>query len=47
MILKGVTIGSGSVVAAGAVVNENVPENILELEYPQRLLKKMLIGNDN
>jgi len=40
MILKGVTIGSGSVVACGAVVNKNVPENTLVGGVPARIIKK-------
>lgn len=40
MILKGVTIGSGSVVAAGAVVTENVPENTLVAGVPAKMIKK-------
>ena len=40
MILKGVTIGSGSVVAAGAVVTKNVPENTLVAGVPAKVIKK-------
>jgi acetyltransferase-like isoleucine patch superfamily enzyme len=40
MILKGVTIGSGSVVAAGAVVTKNVPENTLVGGVPAKIIKK-------
>jgi acetyltransferase-like isoleucine patch superfamily enzyme len=40
MILKGVTIGSGSVVAAGAVVTRNVPENTLVAGVPAKIIKK-------
>ena len=38
MILKGVTIGSGSVVACGAVVNRNVPENTLVAGVPAKII---------
>jgi acetyltransferase-like isoleucine patch superfamily enzyme len=40
MILKGVTIGSGSVVAAGTVVTKNVPENTLVAGVPAKIIKK-------
>jgi acetyltransferase-like isoleucine patch superfamily enzyme len=40
MILKGVTIGSGSVVAAGAVVTKNVPENTLVAGVPAKVIRK-------
>jgi acetyltransferase-like isoleucine patch superfamily enzyme len=40
MILKGVTIGSGSVVAAGAVVTENVSENTLVAGVPAKVIRK-------
>ena len=40
MILKGVTIGSGSVVACGAIVTRNVPENALVAGVPATIIKK-------
>jgi acetyltransferase-like isoleucine patch superfamily enzyme len=40
MVLKGVTIGSGSVVAAGAVVTKNVPENTLVAGVQAEVIKK-------
>jgi acetyltransferase-like isoleucine patch superfamily enzyme len=40
MILKGVTIGSGSVVACGAVVTSDVPENSLVAGVPAKIIKK-------
>ena len=39
-ILKGVTIGDGAVVAAGAVVTEDVPENCLVGGVPAKILRK-------
>ena len=39
-ILKGVTIGSGSVVAAGALVNRDVPPNTLVAGVPATIKKK-------
>lgn len=40
-ITKGVTIGRGSVVAAGAVVNQNVPENTIVAGIPAKVIKKL------
>lgn len=39
-ILKGVKIGSGSVIAAGSVVTKNIPENCLAGGVPARVLKE-------
>ena len=39
-ILKGVTIGNGSIVAAGAVVVQDVPENCLAAGVPARIVKE-------
>ena len=39
-ILKGVTVGDASVIAAGSVVTNNVPENCLVGGVPARVLKK-------
>ena len=38
-ILSGVTIGSGSVIAAGAVVTKDVPENVVVAGVPAKILK--------
>lgn len=40
VILKGVTIGEGSVIAAGAVVNSDVPPHSLVGGVPSRILKE-------
>jgi acetyltransferase-like isoleucine patch superfamily enzyme len=46
-ILKGVTIGSGSVVACGAVVTRNVPENCLVAGVPAKVIKRDIHWEDN
>ena len=40
-ILQGVTIGDNAVVAAGAVVNKNVPDNVVVGGVPARIIKKI------
>ncbi|MCR8985468.1 sugar O-acetyltransferase [Brevibacillus laterosporus] len=40
-ILPGVTIGDNSVVAAGAVVTKNVPENTVVAGVPAKVVKKI------
>ncbi len=40
-ILPGVTVGENSVVAAGAVVNKDVPDNTVVGGIPARVLKKI------
>jgi acetyltransferase-like isoleucine patch superfamily enzyme len=39
-ILKGVTVGDGAVIAAGSVVNRNVPANTLVGGIPAKVLKE-------
>ena len=39
-ILKGVTIGDGSVIAAGSLVNRNVPAHVLVGGVPAKILKE-------
>ncbi len=43
MILKGVHIGNGSVVAAGAVVTKDVPENCLVAGVPAKVIKRNVV----
>lgn len=40
IILPGVTIGSGSVVTAGSVVSENIPDNVVARGNPAKVIKK-------
>jgi acetyltransferase-like isoleucine patch superfamily enzyme len=40
-ILKGVTIGENSVVAAGAVVTKSVPANVVVAGNPAVVIKKL------
>lgn len=41
IILGGVTIGKGSIVGAGSVVTENVPENVISVGNPSRVIKNL------
>ncbi|WP_202078468.1 2,3,4,5-tetrahydropyridine-2,6-dicarboxylate N-acetyltransferase [Caldalkalibacillus salinus] len=41
VILEGVRVGKGSVVAAGAIVTEDVPENVVVAGTPARVIKKI------
>lgn len=40
-VLPGVTIGSGSVIGAGAVVNRNIPEGVIAVGNPCRVLREI------
>lgn len=42
-ILKGVSIGKGSIVAAGSVVTNNVPERTLVAGVPARIIKENIL----
>lgn len=41
MILKGVNVGDGAIIAAGAIVTKNVPSNTLVAGTPARVIKKI------
>ena len=41
VIIEGVQVGSGSVVAAGAIVTEDVPENVVVAGVPAKIIKKI------
>lgn len=44
-ILPGVTIGDNAVIAAGAVVTKNVPENAVVAGVPAKIIKNIKEGN--
>ena len=41
MILPGVTIGDNSVIGAGSVVTKDIPENVVAVGNPCRVLRKI------
>ena len=41
IILGGVTIGRGSIVGAGSVVTKDVPENVIAVGNPAKVIKKL------
>lgn len=41
MVLKGVTIGRGSVIAAGAVVSNSIPAGVIAAGVPARVIKTL------
>ncbi|MFR1295413.1 MAG: hypothetical protein ACLSBH_08275 [Coprobacillus cateniformis] len=41
MVLPGVTIGSGSVIGAGSVVNKDIPKNVVAFGNPCRVVKEI------
>jgi maltose O-acetyltransferase len=46
LILPGVSIGDGSVVAAGSVVTRDVPPNTLVAGAPARVIRELLLASD-
>lgn len=46
-ILKGVTIGEGAIVAAGAVVTKNVPPHTLVGGVPAKIIKENFFTINN
>jgi maltose O-acetyltransferase len=41
IILKGVTIGDGSIIAAGAVVTKDIPPFVMVAGNPARIIKHL------
>ena len=47
-ILPGVTIGDNAVVAAGAVVAKDVPQNVIVAGVPAKIIKQIqTVSHDN
>lgn len=40
-VLLGVTIGEGSIIAAGAVVTKDVPDNMIAAGVPAKVIRKV------
>lgn len=47
ILLKGITIGEGSIIAAGSIVTKNVPPYTLVAGSPARIIKKLDIHKSN
>ena len=45
IVLPGVTIGEGSIVASGSVVTKDIPSNVLAGGVPAKVIKKFKIDN--
>ena len=41
IILPGVTIGNNSVIGAGSIVTKNIPENVVAVGNPCRVLRSI------
>ncbi len=41
MVCGGVTIGRGSVIGAGSVVTKDIPENVIAVGNPCRVIRKI------
>ena len=41
VVLPGVTIGENSIIAAGAVVTKNIPDNVIAMGIPARVVKEI------
>ena len=46
IILGGLSIGNGSVVAAGSVVTKSVPENVLVGSVPAKVIKQFDVSSN-
>ena len=44
IILDGVTIGKGAIIAAGSVVTKSIPENAIAAGSPARVIKSRAIS---
>ncbi len=46
IVLKGVTIGSGAIIAVGAVVTKDIPENSIAAGVPARIISSYKNGKE-
>ena len=46
-VLKGVTIGEGSIVAAGAIVTKDVPDHCLVAGVPAKIIRRDVRWENN
>jgi len=44
IVLGGITIGNGSINAAGSVVTKSIPENVLAGGVPAKVIKQIVIN---
>lgn len=47
VVLPGVTIGNNVIVAAGAVVNSDIPDNVMVAGVPAKIKKKIVLDYDS
>ena len=47
MVLKGVTIGSRSVIGAGSVVTRDIPDDVIAAGNPAKVIKILRGRNDD
>ncbi|MBW2559292.1 MAG: hypothetical protein JRE40_00410 [Deltaproteobacteria bacterium] len=45
-ILKGVTIGENSIIAAGSVVTKDIPNNVVAAGVPAKVIRRLPDGED-
>ena len=45
-ILPGVIIGDGAIIGAGSVVTKSIPQNVIAVGNPARVIKELEVNND-